>query len=79
MTKNIKIILILILILSGILIISFLSMVYSENKIEKFAKGRIYNSTEEIPYNKVGLLLGTGKYRTDGSLNYYYKFRIWIT
>lgn len=37
---------------------------------------KTYNSAEEIPYNKVGLLLGTSKYLTSGHVNLYYKYRI---
>ncbi len=39
-------------------------------------KNRIYSSTEEIPANKIGLLLGTGKYLTNGHVNLYYKYRL---
>lgn len=37
---------------------------------------QLYHSTDAIPYNKVGLLLGTVKYLTNGNLNRYYKYRI---
>jgi len=32
--------------------------------------------TQSIPFNKVGLLLGTAKYLQNGYLNYYYQYRI---
>jgi SanA protein len=44
--------------------------------VNKNAKGKLYNSTNEIPYQKVGLLLGTGKYLSNGNINMYYKYRI---
>lgn len=37
---------------------------------------KIYNSLEEIPANKVGLVLGTSKYISDGRLNLFYTKRI---
>jgi len=39
-------------------------------------KGKIYNHIEKIPYNRVGLLLGTSKFLTNGQPNLYYKYRI---
>lgn len=44
--------------------------------ITKNAKGKLYNNSTEIPYNKVGLLLGTGKYLANGYINKYYQYRI---
>lgn len=35
-----------------------------------------YNSVEEIPHNKVGLVLGTSKYLAYGRINFYFKYRI---
>ena len=40
------------------------------------SKNRTYDSVEELPYNRVGLLLGTSKYVTTGHINLYYKYRI---
>ncbi|GLB50183.1 SanA/YdcF family protein [Neptunitalea lumnitzerae] len=42
------------------------------NKTKQF----VYSTTETIPYNKVGLLLGTGKYLSNGNINLYYQYRI---
>ncbi|GAB4166567.1 MAG: ElyC/SanA/YdcF family protein [Winogradskyella sp.] len=36
----------------------------------------VYDSKETIPKNKVGLLLGTGKYAANGNINLFYKYRI---
>jgi len=41
-----------------------------------YASKHIYNSTENIPYNDVALVLGTSKYRKDGTHNLYFKYRI---
>lgn len=56
------------LIVSGIFICNLL--------IERYSKGRLYTSLSAIPYNKTGLLLGTGKYLKGGQLNPYYLYRI---
>ncbi|WP_299337029.1 ElyC/SanA/YdcF family protein [uncultured Psychroserpens sp.] len=40
------------------------------------AKGKIYTSTSKIPKNKVGLLLGTAKFLSNGNINLYYTYRI---
>ncbi len=44
--------------------------------VVKAASEKLYNSTEDIPKNKVGLLLGTAKYLSSGQLNLFYKYRI---
>ncbi len=45
--------------------------------IHHAAEGRIYSDISGIPKNHVGLLLGTGKYLTDGkTANPYYVYRI---
>ncbi|WCO00856.1 SanA/YdcF family protein [Psychroserpens ponticola] len=40
------------------------------------ARNLIYNTTESIPKNKVGLILGAGKYTANGHINSYYKHRL---
>lgn len=37
---------------------------------------QVYDSIDAIPKNKVGLLLGTGKYAASGNINLFYKYRI---
>lgn len=43
------------------------------------AKGRTYNIVEEIPYNKVGVVLGTIPKLSNGNDNYYYTCRMKAT
>jgi len=51
--------------------------IYTSNKvIIKNAEEKLFNTTETIPKNKVGLLLGTVKYLSDGRVNLYYQFRL---
>ena len=40
------------------------------------AEDHIYDSVEDIPKNKVGLLLGTIKFLSNGNVNLYYTYRI---
>ncbi|WP_298895569.1 ElyC/SanA/YdcF family protein [uncultured Psychroserpens sp.] len=40
------------------------------------AKDYIYDSVTDIPKNKVGLLLGTSKFLSNGNINLYYTYRI---
>ena len=37
---------------------------------------RVYSSVNEAPHQKVGLLLGTSKYLSNGEVNQYYTYRI---
>ena len=51
--------------------------IYTSNKvIIKNAEEKLFNTTETIPKNKVGLLLGTVKYLSNGRVNLYYQFRL---
>lgn len=43
------------------------------------AKQFIYDNALEIPKNKVGLVLGTGKLLSNGQINLYYQYRIEAT
>lgn len=40
------------------------------------AKDHVFSQISELPKNKVGLLLGTSKYRAKGGINLYYAYRI---
>jgi SanA protein len=59
------------------LLLATVATIYFCNRsVEKTAEGKLYSDTESIPFNKVGLLLGTSKYISGGRLNPYYAFRI---
>ncbi len=51
-------------------------MFISNYYVNKSTQSRIFTSVTDIPKNKVGLLLGTGKYLENGNINLYYKYRI---
>ncbi|MFA7245125.1 MAG: ElyC/SanA/YdcF family protein [Candidatus Magasanikbacteria bacterium] len=72
--KKIFLKLLLIFFLSFIFLSS--SIIITNKIIEKNTDEKIYDSIENIPHNKVGLLLGTSKYLKDGRINAYYAYRI---
>lgn len=51
-------------------------IVFCNKKIEAISQGKLYDKVQTIPYNKVGLLLGTSKYLSGGRINLYYQYRI---
>ena len=57
-------------------ILSLIGIYGADRLVEKSASEKVFNSTKEIPYNKVGLFLGTGKILSNGRINLYYKYRI---
>ncbi|WP_204346418.1 SanA/YdcF family protein [Psychroserpens algicola] len=68
MKKLRLLILIAIVLLFGLIITNYM--------VSYQAKDHIYDSVDEIPQNKVGLLLGTIKYLSNGNVNLYYTYRI---
>ena len=47
-----------------------------DSVIKSSAKGRLFSDEKEIPYNKVGLLLGASRSLSNGHYNPYYLYRI---
>lgn len=52
------------------------SILVADKLVENTAKTKLFNSTNTISHNKVGLFLGTGKYLKSGRVNLYYQYRI---
>ena len=67
---------ILIVALFLFLLLALIAIYAADRAVSNAAKGKLFAETTSIPYNKVGLLLGTGKYLNNGNLNYYYQYRI---
>jgi SanA protein len=67
--KIISIFLTLIILVTGLLVLC-------NNIISAKAKKYIYINTREVPYNKVGLLLGTSRFNQSGKPNLYFYYRI---
>ncbi len=58
-------------------VILILAILLANYHINYTAKGKLYNSIENIPKNRVGLVLGAGKYVGSGNhVNLYYKYRL---
>lgn len=59
-----------------LILIAILYMLTINYWITKQAEDHVYNNILKIPKNKVGLVLGTGKYAFSGNINLYYKYRL---
>jgi SanA protein len=59
-----------------IAIATFLITYLCNKAVVNAAKGKLYTDAGSIPYNKVGLLLGTSRTGRHGYLNAYYSYRI---
>ncbi len=62
------------LILIGVII--SLSLIGTYQWINFQTRHLVYNDLNSVPKNKVGLVLGTGKYAASGNINLFYKYRI---
>lgn len=63
--------------IAGLLfIVGLLFVGFTNFCIHKQTNNLVYKRCENIPINKVGLLLGTGKYLRNGSPNLYFVYRI---
>lgn len=60
----------------SLLLISVILLFVADRIVEKSSVSRTYNSANDIPSNKVGILLGTSKFLQNGRVNLYYKYRI---
>jgi SanA protein len=56
--------------------LSFVSIIFSHNKIVSNAENKTFNLSSEIPKNKVGVVLGASKYVKNGRINLFYKYRV---
>lgn len=62
--------------LLSLLIIALSTYFVPDVLIKVSTQKQLFNTINNIPSNKVGLLLGTSKYLKSGRLNFYYKYRI---
>ncbi len=62
--------------LGGLLLVVVAFTVYANVRVERAAAGRIYTDVDYIPYNRVGLLLGTNPMNRLGRPNSYFINRI---
>ena len=57
-------------------ILSITCIIVCDSLVRKSAKGKLYSNIQQLPYHKVGLLLGTSKYLGGGYFNPYYTNRL---
>jgi SanA protein len=67
---------VLVIIFTNLIIITGCVLYYSDYQINHFSKGRIYSDLNEIPKNKVGLVLGTSRHMKNGQPNPFFYNRI---
>ena len=73
MKKAFKFILLSMIIL---VVLILFTVVFANIQINLKTKDVIFDSVDDISFNKVGLVLGTSKYLSKGRLNLYFKYRI---
>lgn len=66
----------LVLLIVFSIITSIFLLWYCNNQVLSKSDGKIFSSIEEIPFNKTGLLLGTGMLLGNGEVNPFFKNRI---
>jgi SanA protein len=59
-----------------IVLLIFCLLIVPNSMVRQSSKDLLYSSDELIPHNKVGLLLGTSKFLSNGRINLYYQYRI---
>lgn len=64
------------IVLYSLLIVLVLVILFSNYHIITSTSDYIYHSTDSLPYNRVGLVLGTSQYLRGGGTNPYFRYRI---
>jgi len=59
-----------------LILLPVLTIYFCNKKVNDAAEGKLYKDVNSIPFNRVGLLLGTAKYLSNKSINPYYAYRI---
>ena len=65
-----------ILFLGGVAATLLIFIIYCNYQVESISKSLTYKEVEDLPHNKVGVVLGTSKYVVGGGINQYYENRI---
>lgn len=64
------------IVLSVAILVGVAALVCADARCRAAASGKIFHTTEAVPANKVGLVLGTGKLTARGNLNLHFTQRI---
>lgn len=62
--------------LTLLFLLAIITIYWCNKAISDAAKGKLYTDINAIPFNRVGLLLGTAKFVSTGQKNLYYRYRI---
>ena len=63
--------------LLGVITIVLIGLIFTANHIiSNFASDFVYDDSKQVPYCKVGLLLGTSPFLKNGNENLYFNYRI---
>lgn len=63
--------------ISGLITLVLVTLILiSDAVITNFANDKVFSDLNEVPKNKVGVVLGTSKYLKGGQINRYYQYRI---
>ena len=60
----------------GLSLLGLIGIMYAYAHIDAYAEAKVYTATEDIPFRKVGLVLGCSKHLANGRLNRYFQYRI---
>lgn len=61
----------------GVLLLLLIMFIFFCNRmVENSAEGKTFSSLKTIPYNRVGVVLGTSKYQVEGGINLYFEYRV---
>lgn len=72
MRQLVKIVLLGLIVIIGIIL-------FADYTVKSTTKEQLYDNTNDIPHNNVGVVLGTTKYLKGGFINYYFSYRIKAT
>ena len=67
---------IILAIIATLIVLGITITVVTNILVIQCGKGQCYSSVEQVPYRRVGLLLGTAPYLNNGSSNPYFTYRI---
>jgi len=58
-----------------LLVLSFATILWCNYAVDSNARGNLFNDANQIPYNKVAVVLGTSKLLLNGVINPFFKYR----
>src|SRR6187397_783928 len=56
-------------------VLCFITILWCNHAVDSYAAGNLFNDANQIPYNKVAVVLGTSKLLANGTINPYFQYR----